>query len=1162
MRCAKCRADNREGRKFCAQCGVAMAAKCARCGASNEPGEKFCGECGAVITASATAAPAPPPDTTSVAPPLRVVAERLESSTVADGERKTITVLFADIKGSMSQIEDLDPEAARAIVDPALAIMAEAVNRYQGHVAQSTGDGVFALFGAPIAHEDHPQRAIYAAMRMQQGLQRYSDRLRADGKAPVEIRIGINTGEVVMRSVGKDQSHAEYLPAGHAVGLASRLQSIASTGSIALSEHTRRLVEGYFQLKALGPTRVKGVTEAVNVYEVLGLGPLRTRLQRAAGRGLTKFVGREREMETLAHAAEQARSARGQIVATIAEAGVGKSRMFYEFKLKNQSGWMVLEALSVSHGKASAYLPVIELLCSYFKIGAEDDDRTRREKVAGRLAILDPSLEDTRPYMFALLGIVESDEQNRLHWEQSFDRLDEYLHGLQNKDPLAQMDAQIRRRRTLDAIKRILLRESLNQPMMLIFEDLHWIDHETQGLLDLLADSIGTSRVLMLVNYRPEYAHLWTNKTYYTQLRLDPLGRESAERLLTVLVGDEASLKPLRDLIVQKTEGNPFFMEEIAQALVEDGSLIRNGTARLTRTLDALKIPPTVQGILASRIDRLPALEKDLLQTLAVIGKHFQLLLLRAVWEDELTLGASALSKGTEDRLTSMLEHLQLAEFIYEQPPAGDLEYTFKHALTQEVAYNSVLQERRKLLHERIGSAIERVYRDQPEDHLAELAHHYAHSSDFSKAINYLWRAANQAAQRSLYSEAMGYANRGLELVGALAQGDERSRGELKLQVILGIASMAAKGFSSDEVERSFSRACELSRRLGDPVQLFGALQGLWGFHYTRGDTDAARKAAQESMAVAQSCNERGFFRDAHRALGATLQQAGELSAARDHLEKALASLKDVWFAEGLVRFGPDPDVLCLTSLSDILFTLGYPDQSLRRSREATEVVRRESDPFSFAMAMTFVVQAHCARGEGRKAEELCHGVIKLCIECGFPYWLATANRCLSWATLLQGRLEEGIAMINAQFDANDADAEIARFNLLQFLAEAYCRLGNCERGFAALEQWSDLRSRVSAAGMDRSYHRIRGELLMKAGDIDVAEKSLLDAVQLSASQGAKSEQLRSATRLAALLGATNRRDEGRSLLAEIYGWFTEGFATADLKGAKALLDELSAGVA
>jgi class 3 adenylate cyclase len=401
---------------------------------------------------------------------VQVPAGQTDPFIALDGERKTITVLFADIKGSMSQIEDLDPEAARAIVDPALRIMAEAVNRYQGHVAQSTGDGVFALFGAPIAHEDHPQRAIYAALRMQEDLRQYSDRLRADGKAPVEIRIGINTGEVVMRSVGHDQSHSEYLPAGHAVGLASRLQTIAPTGAIAVSEPTRGLVEGYFQLKSLGATRIKGVTEAVNVYEVLGLGPLRTRLQRSASRGLSRFVGRDAEIAQMKRALELATSGRGQVVAAIAEPGVGKSRLFFEFKAIAQSGCMVLEAFSISHGKATAYLPVLELLRGYFKINSADDPRARRAKVTGNVLTLDRSLEDTLPYLFGLLGIFD---------------------GI---DPLAQMDAQIKKRRTLDAIKRILLRESLNQPLIVIFEDLHWIDGETQALLNLLAESIATAK--------------------------------------------------------------------------------------------------------------------------------------------------------------------------------------------------------------------------------------------------------------------------------------------------------------------------------------------------------------------------------------------------------------------------------------------------------------------------------------------------------------------------------------------------------------------------------------------------------------------------------------------------------------------------------------------
>ncbi len=384
-----------------------------------------------------------------IAAEIRVTSLQSDSSTTIDGERKTVTALFADIKGSTELMADLDPEEARAIIDPALKLMIEAVQRYDGYVVQSTGDGIFALFGAPVAHEDHPQRTLYAALRLQEELKRYSAKVVAEGSSPIQGRVGINTGEVVVRSIHTGAGQTEYTPIGHTTNLASRMQTAAPVGSIAVSETTQKLCEGYFVLKPLGATKVKGVGEPVSMYEVTGLGPLRTRLQRAAGRGLTKFVGRDREMDVLKHAAEQAKSGHGQIVAAMADAGIGKSRLFYEFKATCQSGWMVLETLSVSHGKASAYLPVIELLRNYFRLANEDDERIRREKVAGRLSMLDPSLENTRAYLFSLLCIFEGN------------------------DPLAQMDAQVRKRRTLDAIKRILLRESVNQPLMVIFEDLH-----------------------------------------------------------------------------------------------------------------------------------------------------------------------------------------------------------------------------------------------------------------------------------------------------------------------------------------------------------------------------------------------------------------------------------------------------------------------------------------------------------------------------------------------------------------------------------------------------------------------------------------------------------------------------------------------------------------
>jgi class 3 adenylate cyclase len=435
--CTKCKRDNPTDAQFCQGCGVRLELICAACATANGLDANFCKKCGTPLASievpSETAQRAKLLDPSPAGEPaVRLIAPQ---SDVIDGERKTVTALFADIKGSMELMEDLDPEQARSIIDPALKLMIEAVRHYDGYIVQSTGDGIFELFGAPVAHEDHPQRALYAALRLQEAARRYSAQLVAEGGTPLEARVGINTGEVVVRTLTTADGHAEYTPIEHTANLASRMEAIAPSGSIAITDATRKLCEGYFTFRFLGPTVVKGVSDLVEVCEVVGIGPLRTRLQRAAARGLTKFVGRQREIEALKHAAEQAQAGRGQIVAAMGEAGVGKSRLFFEFKAVSEVGGLVLEAYSVSYGKASAYLPVIEVLREYFHIAAEEDERCRREKITGRVLRLERSPEDTLPYIFTLMGVQEG------------------------SDPFAQMDPPVRQRRTQDAIKRILLRE-------------------------------------------------------------------------------------------------------------------------------------------------------------------------------------------------------------------------------------------------------------------------------------------------------------------------------------------------------------------------------------------------------------------------------------------------------------------------------------------------------------------------------------------------------------------------------------------------------------------------------------------------------------------------------------------------------------------------------
>ncbi len=1117
MRCTKCGADNREGRKFCAQCGAPMAAKCARCGASNEPGEKFCGECGDPLIVS----PSPARSTVTAGAAIRVAPES-SSQEATDGERKTVTALFADIKGSMDLIEDIDPEEARGIVDPAIKLMIEAAHRYDGYIVQSTGDGIFAIFGAPVAREDHPQRALYAALRMQEDVKRYAEKLRAEKGFNLQVRVGVNTGEVVVRSIKTDEAHTEYTPIGHSTSLASRLQALAAPGSIAISETVRKLIEGYFALKAMGPARIKGVSEPVNVYEVTGLGPLRTRLQRAAGRGLTKFVGREREMDAMKHAAERAKAAHGQIVAAMAEAGTGKSRLFFEFKAVSQSGWMVLETFSVSHGKASAYLPVIELLWNYFKITSEDDERTRREKVTGRVLALERTLEDTLPYLFALLGIAEGD------------------------DPLAQMDGQIKKRRTLDAIKRIVLRESLNQPLMVVFEDLHWIDEETQALLNLLADSIGTAKLLLLVNYRPEYSHQWNSKTYYTQLRLDPLGKESAEEMLQSLLGDGADLVPLKRLIIEKTEGNPFFMEETVQVLLDEGALVRDGAAvRLTKALGELKIPPTVQAILAARIDRLPADEKDLLQALAVMGKEFQQSLVRAV------------TAKSDDELNRMLGNLQLAEFIYEQPAVGDVEYSFKHALTQEVAYNSVLVERRRLLHRRTGAAIESLYRVRLEDHYADLARHYRLSDDAAKAVEYLRLAAEQAVWRSAYSEAAADLMAAIALVGGLPEGTDRLRVELALHTAEGSVAMVLHGIGSQERERAFERVCEISERLGDTTSLLRGSIFLSSLYIARGEPLRAREICRQHLGLAEQSGAVEILALAHWTIGLSTLFCGDLNEAR------------TLFREWMVRFeaapqGAFPANLSVTAPGHCCLAvhlLGGISEALKLCQESLACARALNHQFTLGMVLISAGWLYQVRREPEAVREVADAVMAIGEEHGFSEWLELGRSLHGWALAELGDTARGVAEMEAAIAGFVPIGGVPRQAFaVAMLAKGYEKLGRIDQAIVMLD---DQRVRIQRSGErldETELCRVKGELLIARdgpGSID-GESCLRKAIEIAQRQAAKWWELRATVSLARMLASEGRGDEARAMLAEIYGQFTEGFDTADLKDAKALLDSLN----
>ena len=1134
-----------------------------------EMGKRGNGETEVVSAQLAVVSSQPPVSYTPPHLAERIRAEQaaMEARGATDGERKTITALFADLKGSTALIEGLDPEDARAIIDPALQLMMDAVHRYEGYVAQALGDGIFALFGAPLAHEDHPQRALYAALLMQDTMRRYSDTLRTQGYPPLLMRVGVNTGEVVLRSIRKDDLHADYVPVGHSTNLAARMEQLAAPGSILVTAYTHKLTDGYFAFKELGQTQIKGVEAPLNIYEVAGVGPLRTKLQLSVRRGLARFIGRQSELDQLHRAWEQAKAGHGQISAVMGEPGVGKSRLFYEFKLLAQRGCLLLETFSVSHGKAYPYLPLIDLLKNYFQLTNQDDERQRREKITGKVLTLDRGLEDTLPYLFFLLGLAEPTSS------------------------LQQMDGQIRRQRILEAIKRLLLRESLNQPLLIIFEDLHWLDNETQAFLQLLSENVATARILLLVNYRPEYHHSWSGKTYFSQLRLDPLGNEQAEEMLAALLNEasesplprgerarervsDADLQPLKRFILAKTEGNPFFMEELVQTLREQG-LFTAGIARLTD----LRLPTTVQGILAARMDRLPAEEKSLLQTLAVIGREFSSSLLRKVVTQP------------EADLHRLLAHLQAAEFVYEQPAFPEVEYIFKHALTQEVAYNSLLIERRKVLHERTAQAMEEVYSSRLEDHYSELAYHYSRSGNMQKAVDYLHLAGQQAVQRSANVEAITHLTTALELLKTRPDTPERSQQELTLQIALGVPLVITKGYSASEVGAVYSRARELCQQMGETPQLFSVLWGLWAFYNARAEFQTSHELGEQLLRLAENAQDLALFVEAHFALGATLLCLGEFVPARVHLEKGIVLYNPPKHGSHAFLYGQDPGVGSLSWVVWDLWFLGYPDYALKRTHEALTLAQGLFHPYSLVYALIFAALLHRDRREVPLVRERAEAVIALCTEQRSSFFLAMGTMLHGWGLVQQGQGETGIGQIHKGLAAyRTTGAELWRPYFLCLLAEAYGNVGQTEEGLTVLAEALEAVHKTGERYYEAELYRLKGELQLAQGSTEQgagskeqrvkskeqgtkietdprplapdpqgeAEACFLKAIAIAQKQQAKSLELRATISLARLWQSQGKRAEAHQMLAEIYNWFTEGFDTKDLQEARTLLEELS----
>jgi class 3 adenylate cyclase/tetratricopeptide (TPR) repeat protein len=1053
MDCVQCQAQNPGDAVFCENCGSRLEVACPNCGGTNRLGAKFCKKCGQLLLEAAPAAlvTAGKFGSAEAYTPRHLVEKILTSKSALEGERKQVTVLFADMKGSMELLADRDPEEARKILDPVLEHMMEAVHRYEGTVNQVMGDGIMALFGAPLAHEDHAVRACYGALRMQEAVKRYAEEVHRTEGVPIQIRVGLNSGEVVVRSIGSDLK-MDYTAVGQTTHLAARMEQMAMPGSIFVPADTLRLAEDYVQVKALGLRAVKGLEAPIEVYEIVGAATVRSRLKAAVSRGLTHFVGRDSELDQLLQALERARAGHGQVIAVIGEPGVGKSRLYWEFTHSHRTqSWLIVESGSVSYGKATPYLPVIDLLKAYFKIQDRGDQRGVREKVTGKLLTLDKSLESTLPAFLALLDVPVDDPM----WQA--------------------LDPSQRRQLILGAVKRLLLRESQVQPLILLFEDLHWIDSETQAMLESLVESLPTSRLLLLVSYRPEYQHGWTNKTYYTQLRLDPLPPESAGEILNSILGNDHGLQSLKQLLIERTEGNPFFLEESVRTLVETKVLAgERGNYHLEKKVEITQVPATVQAVLAARIDRLPLEEKQLLQSASVIGKNVSFSLLQAITE----LSDEEVRRG--------LTRLQAAEFLYETRLFPDLEYTFKHALTHEVAYGSLLHERQRALHARIVEAIEALYPDRLVEQVERLAHHAVRGEVWGKALTYLRQAGTKADARSAIREAASYFEQALTALRHLS--DDRETREQAIDLHFNVRSPLAALGEHERLLEHLRTAEALANALGDERRLARVNAYIARELSIQGEHEQAVTACERAIAMARTLDDYGLEVLATLFLGQAYYCLGDYPKAVEALGRNLAPLDNPVVRE---RFGGTglPLAFSRKSLALALAERGEFIEAVARCTEAIHIAEAVGHPYSVTMTYRGMGLLYLGRGDLHQATLALGHALEVCQGVDNPPLFHAVSSALGYTYALFGRIAEAVPLLEEAVERPAlTSTEEAKSLRTIWLSEAYLLAGREADARASAQRALGLTRRHKERGHEAYTLRLLGEIAAREDPLDIGK--------------------------------------------------------------------------
>jgi TOMM system kinase/cyclase fusion protein len=1080
---------------------------------------------GGTSSAPATVPPMSPPPTSAVSP-AQVEAAPGGPAT-PDAERRQLTVLFCDLVDSTRLSSQLDPEEYRDVVRDYQRVCTDVIQRYDGHIAQLLGDGLLVYFGYPQAHEDDAQRAVRTALGILAAMDDLYTRLSHAPGRTLAVRLGIHTGLVVVGAMG-DQGRHEHLALGETPNIAARIQGLAQPNTVVISDATYRLVQGYFACRDMGAHALRGVTEAMRLYHVLGESGATSRLDIAQLRGLTPLVGRESEVTLLQERWSQAKAGHGHVVLLTGEGGLGKSRLVQVLKdhVANEphTRW---ECRSVPYYQNTALYPLTDLFQRLLQWQPDETPDAKVAKLEQALSQYRFPLEESVPLFAPLLSLsLPESRYTPLH-----------------------LSPQRQRQKTLETIAAILLELTERQPVLFILEDLHWTDPTTLDLLHLLIDQTPTASLLVLFTCRPHFQPAWHHRSYLTAMTLHHLSPAQVEQIVTGMTDGKPFPRAVMHQIVEKTDGVPLFVEELTKTLLESGYLQDvNGHYELTGSFSMFAIPATLQDSLMARLDRLVT-AKGVAQLGATIGRHFAQDLLAMVSQ----LDAATLQRE--------LGRLVEAEIVYQRGLPPQATYTFKHALIQDAAYASLLKSTRQQYHQRIAQVLEAQFPETAEAAPELLAHHFTEAGLTEQAVPYWHQAGQGAVQRSAHVEAIRHLRTGLALLQTLPETPERVQRDVDMHITLGASLLATHGHAAPEVGEAYTYARQRCAHLEDPQRLFPVLRGLWNYHNVRAELQTAHALGEQLLTLAQHAQDAAMLPAAHRALGATWLWLGAVAASHPHFAQGIALYDPTHHRASTSLYGEDAGVTCRSLGTRTLWCLGYPDQALTQSQEAVTLAQQLAHPFSLNLAWCSAATLAQLRREVRSAQECAEAAISLAKEQGFPFWMAIGAILRGWALVQQGQIQEGIEQLHQGLRAHRATgAELDRPYFLALLGEAYGTIGEVGAGLTALAEAMTLADTTGERFYEPERYRLKGTLLLQQASDNQAEAETCfeHALEIARSRQAKSLELRAATSLARLWQQQGKHQEAHALLAPVYGWFTEGFDTADLQEAKALLDALA----